>query len=86
MIYDAGRRTVAARIGAVDLRVFRGRVLRFNAEGPDGLTDYKAPGQRLNLNDELRSHGTKFVFAAPKFIVLGIPTRPLPGLSGESTA
>ena len=44
-IYDGGRRTDAARIGAVGPRVIRDRVLRFNAQGPDGLIDRKAPGE-----------------------------------------
>ena len=53
-IYDGGRRTDAARIGAVGLQVIRDWVLRFNAQGPDGLIDRKAPGQRAKLNDEPR--------------------------------
>ena len=53
-IYDGGRRTDAARIGAVRLQVIRDWVLRFNAQGPDGLIDRKAPGQRAKLNDEQR--------------------------------
>ena len=43
-IYDGGRRTDAARIGGVGLQIIRDWVLRFNAEGPDGLIDRKAPG------------------------------------------
>ena len=38
-IYDGGRRTDAARIGAVGLQVIRDWVLRFNAQGPDRLID-----------------------------------------------
>jgi hypothetical protein len=41
-IYDGGRRTAAARIGAVGLQVVRDWVLRFNARGPAGLIDGKA--------------------------------------------
>jgi len=40
-IYDRGRRTDAARIGGVGLQVIRDWVVRFNAEGPDGLIDRK---------------------------------------------
>ena len=43
-IYAGGRRTDAARIGAPDLQVIRDWVLRFNAHGPSGLLDRKAPG------------------------------------------
>ena len=34
----------AARIGCVGLQTIRDWVLRFNAEGPEGLKDGKAPG------------------------------------------
>jgi hypothetical protein len=43
-IYDGGSRTDAARIGGVTLQIVRDWVLRFNALGPDGLRDRKAPG------------------------------------------
>ncbi len=36
-VYDGGRRSDAARIGGVGLRVARDWVLRFNGEGPNGL-------------------------------------------------
>jgi len=53
-IYDGGRRTDAARIGAVGLQVVRDWVLRFNAEGPGGLIDRKAPGPPPKLDDGQR--------------------------------
>ena len=37
-------RTEAARLGGVGLQIVRDWVLRFNAEGPDGLMTGKAPG------------------------------------------
>ena len=43
-----------ARIGDVGLQIIRDWVLRFNAEGPDGLIDRKAPGPEPRLNDEHR--------------------------------
>src|SRR5207248_736211 len=45
-IYDGGSRTEAARIGGVGLQTVRDWVLAFNAEGPPGLVNGKAPGQR----------------------------------------
>lgn len=45
-IYDGCRRKDAARIGNVGLQVIRDWVLRFNAEGADGLIDKKPPGGR----------------------------------------
>lgn len=53
-IYDGGRRGEAARIGAVGLQVIRDWVLRFNANGPAGLVDGKAPGNRPKLTDAQR--------------------------------
>jgi hypothetical protein len=44
-IYDGATRTEAAQIGGVGLQVVRDWVLKFNAQGPDGLVDCKAPGQ-----------------------------------------
>jgi transposase len=54
MIYDGGSRSEAARIGDVGLQIIRDWVLRFNAEGPDGLIDRKAPGPEPRLTDAHR--------------------------------
>ena len=40
-------RSDAARSGGVGLQIVRDWVLRFNAEGPDGLVNGKAPGLSL---------------------------------------
>lgn len=53
-IYDGGSRSAAARIGGVGLQIVRDWVIRFNARGPDGLLDGKAPGPRSRLNDAQR--------------------------------
>jgi transposase len=50
-IYDGATRTEAAEIGGVTLQVIRDWVLKFNACGPDGLVDRKAPGQPSRLNE-----------------------------------
>jgi len=42
----------AARIGDVRVQVIRDWVLRFNADGPNGLIDRKAWGQPSKLNDK----------------------------------
>jgi transposase len=55
-IYDGGRRTDAARIGNVGLQVIRDWVLRFNAEGADGLIDKKPPGARVFLTRRNAGH------------------------------
>lgn len=53
-IYDGGTRTDGARIGGVGLQTVRDWVLAFNAEGPEGLIDGKAPGNPSKLDDEQR--------------------------------
>lgn len=53
-IYDGGTRSEAARLGDVTLQIVRDWVLRFNAEGPDGLRDRKAPGPTPLLTDAHR--------------------------------
>ena len=53
-IYDGGRRSDAARIGGVGVQIVRDWVERFNARGPDGLINGKAPGQQCKLNDAQR--------------------------------
>jgi transposase len=45
-IYDGGSRTEAATIGGVGLQTVRDWVLAFNAEGPSGLVNGKAPATR----------------------------------------
>ena len=54
-ISDGASRTEAAKIGGVTLQIVRDWVLRFNAEGPVGLIDRKAPGQPSRLNDTHRA-------------------------------
>jgi transposase len=49
-IYEGASRTEAARIGGVTLQIVRDWVLKFNAHGPAGLIDRKAPGQPSRLN------------------------------------
>ncbi len=53
-IYDGGSRSDAARIGGVGLQIVRDWVLRFNAEGPDGLVNGKAPSAPSLLDDPQR--------------------------------
>ncbi len=71
-IYDGGRRTAAARIGDVGLQVVRDWVLRFNARGPDGLIDGKAPGKPPKLNDEQRRALARIVESGPIPAIHGV--------------
>ena len=71
-IYDGGSRTQAAEIGGVTLQVVRDWVLRFNAQGPDGLIDRKAPGQPSRLNDEHRAALATMIESGPIPAVHGV--------------
>ena len=53
--YEGASRTEAAKIGGVTLQIVRDWVVKFNAHGPDGLIDRKAPGQKPRLNAEHRA-------------------------------
>ena len=46
-IYEGATRSEAAQIGGVTLQIVRDWVVKFNAHGPDGLIDRKAPGPTL---------------------------------------
>lgn len=71
-IYDGASRSAAARIGGVGLQIVRDWVLRFNAEGPEGLIDRKAPGKVPKLNDDQRRALAAMVEAGPIPAVHGV--------------
>ena len=76
-IYDGASRSEAARLGGVTLQIVRldacvQRVLRFNAEGPDGLVDRKAPGQPPRLNDTHRAALAAVIESGPIPAVHGV--------------
>ena len=64
-IYDGGARSDAARISGVGLQIIRDWVLRFNADGPNGLIDRKAPGPLSKLNTEQRRALARVVESGP---------------------
>jgi transposase len=72
VLYEGGSRTDAARIGAVGLQTVRDWVLRFNAEGPEGLLTGKAPGARPLLNPEQRQALEHIVEEGPIPAVHGV--------------
>lgn len=71
-IYDGGSRSDAARIGGVSLQIVRDWVVRFNARGPDGLIDGKAPGNQSKLNDAQREALVAIVESGPTAAVHGV--------------
>ena len=64
-IYDGATRTEAARIGGVTLQIIRDWVLKFNAHGPNGLINRKAPGQPAKLDDEQRAAIVRMIESGP---------------------
>lgn len=71
-VYDGATRTEAARIGGVTLQIVRDWVVKFNAHGPAGLIDRKAPGQPSRLNDTHRSALVKIIESGPIPAVHGV--------------
>ena len=65
VIYHGGRRREAAQTGGVGRQVIRDWVLRFNAEGPEGLIDRKAPGGSAKLNEAQRQALARRVDGGP---------------------
>ncbi len=71
-IYDGMSRSDAARIGGMELQILRDWVVRFNAEGPDGLCDRKSTGRKRRLNaDQMRELG-EIVETGPDPAVHGV--------------
>jgi putative transposase len=64
-IYDGARRVMAAKIGGVGPQIVRDWVVRFNAKGPDGLLDRKAPGKVPLLTDAQRAALLRAVETGP---------------------
>jgi transposase len=71
-VYDGKSRTEAARIGGMDRQTLRDWVIRFNEEGPDGLTDRPRPGGPCKLNDSQLEEVASLVEAGPDHHVHGV--------------
>lgn len=71
-IYDGGSRRSAAELGGVGLQIVRDWVLRFNAHGPEGLVDRRAPGQAPKLNTAQRQALAEKVDRGPMPAVDGV--------------
>jgi len=72
VICEGGSRTEAARVGGVTLQIVRDWVLRFNAEGPPGLIDRRAPGKAPLLQAQHRAALAAAVEAGPKPYLDGV--------------
>ena len=71
-IYEGASRGAAAAIGGVQRQTVRDWVAAFNAHGPAGLIDGKAPGQRPLLNPEQRQMLKRIVEDGPDPAVDGV--------------
>ena len=71
-IYDGGTRSDAAEVGGVGLQIVRAWVVRFNAAGPAGLLDRKAPGQPARLSPAHRRALAAMIEAGPIPAVHGV--------------
>src|ERR1700682_4136418 len=64
-IYEGATRTEAAKIGGGTLQIVRGWGLKFQAHGPQGLLDRKAPGQPPRLSNEHRAALAAIIESGP---------------------
>ncbi len=71
-IYDGAARSEAAKIAGVTLQIVRDWVVRFNAEGPDGLIDRTSPGRTPILNAAQRAALAVAVESGPIPAVHGV--------------
>jgi transposase len=71
-IYDGATRAEAAEIGGVTRQIVRDWVVRFNALGPKGLVDRKAPGQPSRLNDTHRAALSATIDSGPIPAIHGV--------------
>lgn len=82
-IYEGGTRTQAARIGGVTLQIVRDWVMKFNAYGPEGLIDRKAPGQPSRLNDAHRAALAAIIESGPTPAIHGVVRWRIRGRAGD---
>ena len=71
-IYDGMSRADAARVGGMDRQTLRDWVHRFNAEGPDGLTNRRGAGRPRLLSEDQMRELAQIVETGPDPVVDGI--------------
>ena len=71
-IYDGATRAEAAEIGGVTRQIVRDWVVKFKADGPNGLLDRKQPGQPSRLNDTHRAALAAIVESGPVPAIHGV--------------
>ncbi len=71
-VLDGSSRQQAAKIGGMDRQTLRDWVIRFNAQGPDGLVNKSLPGAPGKLTDEHKAFLTRLVEEGPIPAVDGV--------------
>lgn len=71
-VYGGATRNEDARIRGVTVHIVRDWVLTFNAKGPVGLVDRKAPGQPSRLNDPHRAAMASVIESGPIPAIHGV--------------
>jgi transposase len=71
-VYDGMSRASAATLGGMDRQTLRDWVHRFNAAGPSGLVDRKAPGAAARLTSEQEAEIVALVEAGPNSATDGV--------------
>jgi len=71
-IYDGASRTEAAEIAGVTLQIIRDWVVKFNASGPEGLIDRKAPGRASLLSEDHRKALAAMIESGPTPAIHGV--------------
>jgi transposase len=71
-IYEGASRTDAAKIAGVTVQIVRDWVVKFNARGPDGLIDRKAPGRASRLNEDHRKALAAMIESGPTPAIHGV--------------
>lgn len=72
VIYGGGSRAEAAETGGVGRQIVRDWVVRFNAEGPEGLVSRKPPGSSSKLGATERAELARIVERGPIPAVDGV--------------
>jgi transposase len=71
-IYEGGRRQDAAKVGGVTLQIIRDWVMRFNADGADGLLHRWSSGPKRKLTDTHRQALVEIVECGPDPAIHGV--------------
>src|SRR5947207_5359646 len=71
-VLDGASREDAAKIGGMDRQTLRDWVIRFNAQGPDGLINIPSPGVPPKLDDTHRAFLARIVKEGPIPAVHGV--------------